>query len=68
MKPASRERIIEEGIQAIYEELGPAKTVRFFQLVGVGKGDTLEEIEAITEKLSREEALSLVRNASRVHT
>lgn len=56
------QKLIEEGIHLLYEELGPEKTIKFFQLVGVPKGDTLKEIEEITEKMSKEEALNFVKS------
>jgi len=58
----SEQEIIKEGVHVLYDELGPEKTVKFFQLVGVPRGDTLKEIEEITEKLSKEEALKLVKS------
>ncbi len=39
----------------LYKEFGPAKTVKFFQIVGVHRDDTLKEIEGITEKLIAKE-------------
>jgi len=61
MKPEMKESLVEEGIRTIYKELGPAKTVRFFQVIGVSRGDTLKEIEEKTAKLSKEEALDLIK-------
>ncbi len=63
MKTEIRKDLVEEGVEMLYKEFGPAKTIKFFQIVGVHRGDTLKEIEGITEKLSREEALALVKKA-----
>ncbi len=67
MKLTTEEKLIEEGFQTLYHEFGPAKTIKFFQLVGVSRGDTLKEIEEVTEKLSRDEALKLVRKENRLN-
>ena len=61
MKQEIKENIIEEGIHVLYRKMGASKAIKFFQLVGINKGDTLKEIEAITQKLSREQSLRLVR-------
>lgn len=63
MKAEQKENLIEEGINQLYKEFGPVKTIKFFQLVGISRGDTLKEIEEITEKLSKKEALDLVKKA-----
>jgi len=57
------EDIFEEGIEALYEKLGAIKTIKFFQLAGVTRGDTLKEIEEKTEKMSKEEVLKLIQKA-----
>ena len=61
----THETIVEEGVHVLYEELGPEKTIRFFQLVGVQRGDTLKEIEEITRNLSKQDAINLVRKVKR---
>ena len=55
--------VLTEGIKVLFEELGPVKTIEFFQRMGVNKGDSLKEIESITEKLSKEEVLHAIRKA-----
>ena len=52
---------MEKGIIILFRELGPAKTIEFFQRMGINKDDSVKEIESITEKLSREEVLSLLK-------
>ena len=59
------EKIVEEGVHVLYEELGPEKTIRFFQLMGIQRGDTLKEIEEMTEKMSKAEAINLVKKVKR---
>ena len=61
MKTELAEDIFEEGIETLYEKLGPIKAIKFFQLVGVTRGDTLKEIEGKTEKMSKEEVLKLIQ-------
>jgi len=41
--------------------LNTIKTIKFFQLAGVTRGDSLKEIEEKTERMSKEEALKLIR-------
>ena len=54
--------LLERGISVLYKELGPAEAVKFLQKLGVSKGDSVTEIESITEKFSREEALERLKN------
>ena len=55
--------LVKQGVEILYAKFGPAKTIKFFQMLGLGRGDTLEEIEAVTSKLSREQALRMVKKA-----
>ena len=57
--------IVEQGINAIYKELSPVKTIEFFQKLGINRGDSVKEIESITEKLTREEVLERVRKVKK---
>lgn len=59
------DEIVRRGVKILYEEFGPGETIRFFQALGLNRGNTLEEIEAITSKMSRKQSLELVRKASR---
>ncbi|MFV9677536.1 MAG: hypothetical protein ACNYVW_07790 [Methanosarcinales archaeon] len=61
MKTELAEDIFEDGIEALHEKLGTIKTIKFFQLAGVTRGDSLKEIEEKTERMSKEEALKLIR-------
>lgn len=49
--------LLEKGIAILYRELGPNETIKFLQNLGVNSGDSVKEIESITEKYSRKEAL-----------
>lgn len=60
MKTMIVEDILNDGVRVLYKELGPIKTVKFFQLIGVSRGNTLKEIEEKTSKMSRKEALDLI--------
>ncbi|MBI2653307.1 hypothetical protein HYX02_00710 [Candidatus Woesearchaeota archaeon] len=54
---------MEKGIRILFRELGPVKTIEFFQRMGINKGNSLKEIESITKKLSKEEILEKIRKA-----
>ena len=57
----TKKNVLREGIKVLFKELGHVKTIEFFQLLGINKGNTLKEIESITEKLSKEEVLYGIR-------
>ncbi len=57
------EELVRRGIAAVFARLGPVDSIRFFQSIGIQRGDTLKEIEGITQRFTRKEALELVRNA-----
>lgn len=54
---------MEKGIAVLYKELGAVQTIRFLQSIGINRGDSLKEIESITEKFSRKEALERLKKA-----
>ena len=53
--------LLERGIAVLYKELGPNETIKFLQNLGVNRGDSVKEIESITEKYSRKEALDKLK-------
>ena len=53
--------LLERGISVLYKELGPIEAIKFLQKLGISKGDSVKEIESITEKFSRREALERLR-------
>ena len=53
--------LLERGIAVLYKELGPNETIKFLQNLGVNRGDSVKEIESITEKYSRKEALEKLK-------
>lgn len=55
--------VLTKGIEVLFKELGPVKTIEFFQVLGINNGDSLKEIESITGKLSKEEVLHGIRNS-----
>jgi len=63
MKINSKVSLLEKGVRILFKGLGPAKTIEFFQEMGINKGDSLKEIEIITEKLSKKEVLYGIRKA-----
>ena len=65
MKTIVAEDIVDEGVHLLYKELGPVKTIKFFQLIGAYRDDTLKEIEEKTSKMSKKEALDLINKVRR---
>ena len=53
--------LLERGISVLYKELGPVEAVKFLQKLGISKGDSVNDIESITEKFSRKEALERLK-------
>ena len=53
--------LVEKGIAALFKELGHVKTIEFFQRLGVNKGDSVKEIESITERMSKEDILKGIK-------
>jgi hypothetical protein len=65
MNPELVEDVIKEGVESLCSKLGVVKTVKFLQLVGVSRGDTVKEIEEKTEKMSKEEALQFIESVKK---
>lgn len=61
MKGALAEEILREGIELLFERLGAVKATKFLQLVSVSKGDTVQEIETQTEKMTKDEVLKMIQ-------
>ena len=57
--------LIEEGVEAVFKKLGPVKAIKFFQSMGINKGDSVKEIESITEKMTREEVIELMEKTKK---
>ncbi len=57
--------LIKEGVEAVFKKLGPIKAIKFFQNMGICHGDSVKEIESITEKMSREEVIALMKGTSK---
>ena len=55
--------VMEKGIAALYKELGPVKTIEFFQRLGINKGDSVKEIESITERMSKEDIMKGIKKS-----
>lgn len=55
--------LLEKGIAVLYKELGPNETIKFLQSLGINNGDSVKEIESITKKFSRKEALERLKKA-----
>ena len=60
--------LVEKGIAALFKELGPVKTIEFFQRLGINKGDSVKEIESITEKMSKEDIIQGIKKARKDKT
>ena len=65
MKETLAEEILKEGIETLYSKLGTLKTLKFLQLIGASKGDSVEEIETKTEQMSDKESRILINNAKK---
>ncbi len=57
--------LLEKGIAALYKELGPNQTIKFLQSLGINRGDSVKEIESITQKFSRKEALERLKKVKK---
>ena len=55
--------LVEKGIAALFKELGPVKTIEFFQRLGINKGDSVKEIEYITERMSKEDIMKDIKKS-----
>ena len=55
--------LVEKGIGTLFKELGPVKTIEFFQRLGINKGDSVKEIEFLTERMSKEELMNSIKKA-----
>ena len=55
--------LVEKGIGTLFKELGPVKTIEFFQKLGINKGDSVKEIESLTERMSKEEILKGIKKS-----
>ena len=55
--------LIEEGVEAVFKKLGTVKAIKFFQSMGINKGDSVKELKNVTSKLSREEVIKLMKKA-----
>ncbi len=53
--------MIEEGVEAVFKKLGPGKAINFFQSMGLSKGDSVKEIESITEKMTKEQVIEMIK-------
>ena len=55
--------LLRKGIKVLYKELGPVETIEFFQRLGINRGNSVKEIEAITEKMSKEEVMEGIKKS-----
>ena len=61
MKTNFKKSLLGKGIRILFKELGIVNTIKFLQEIGANKGNSVKEIESITEKLSREEILEKLK-------
>lgn len=52
--------VLTEGIDSLYEKLGPIKTIKFFQLIGASKGDSVSMLRKQRDKMNKKEILKLI--------
>ncbi|OGC09942.1 hypothetical protein A3J90_02655 [candidate division WOR-1 bacterium RIFOXYC2_FULL_37_10] len=55
-----RDEVIEEGLDALYKNLGPVKATKFIQILTIPKSDSVKDIESITEGMDKKDAISLI--------
>lgn len=55
--------LVERGIETLLKELGPVKTMEFFQRFGINRGDSVKEIESITERMSKEDIMRRIKKS-----
>lgn len=48
-------RALTRGLDVLFRELDAKTVITFLQALGVGHGNSITEIESVTEKLSKEE-------------
>ena len=53
--------MIEDGVEAVFKKLGPSKAIKFFQSMGISEGDSVKEIESVTEKMTKEQVIEMLR-------
>lgn len=56
---------IEKGVEVVFKKLGPSKAIKFFQSMGINKGDSAKEIESITEKMTKEQVIEMLKKVRR---
>lgn len=65
MNKMIEDEILAEGMEALFQRLGPIRAVRFLQLIGATTGDATKELRERTEGMTRDEVLRLVRETRR---
>ena len=58
--------LVEKGIATLFKELGPVGTIEFLQRLGINEGDTVIEIESLTEKMSKEEIMKSMKKSKNI--
>jgi len=53
-------RALNKGLDVLFRELDVKTVITFLQALGIGHGNSLTEIESVTEKLSTEEIKELI--------
>ena len=65
MKTKLKTSMIEEGVEAVFKKLGTSKAIKFFQSMGISKGDSVKEIESVTEKMTKEQVIEMIKKVER---
>ena len=53
--------MIGDGVEAVFKKLGPSKAMKFFQSMGLSKGDSIKEIESVTEKMTKGQVIEMIK-------
>lgn len=60
MVTVSKELLLKEAVEVLFKQLGPEKAIKFLQLSGICRGNSVKEIESQTEVMTEEEAVNFI--------
>ena len=65
MEARQETSMIEEGVEAVFKKLGPGRAIKFFQNMGMSRGDSVKEIESVTEKMTKGQVIEMLKNSKK---
>ncbi|MBI1935883.1 hypothetical protein HYS31_05570 [Candidatus Woesearchaeota archaeon] len=63
MATSMESSMIEEGVEAVFKKLGPGRAIKFFQSMVIERGDSVNEIESMTERMTKEQVIKMLKSA-----